>query len=199
VIRTCYCIFWQSYPVGFGAYSVPTNNIPGNTNFTQAQTPNLSYPLSQFVGQGTAPLPTVAGFNWNKPDIYAQQWNYTTSYQQSATQTLQIAYVGNHGLNLRRDIDLNYYDPALGTRPIPGFADIDLETASGHNIYHAMQVTYTKRFGNGLQIDGNYAWAHAIDDVDDQGLFDGGPQDNNNYKAERSTVQVTPVIRALST
>src|ERR1700751_1652594 len=26
---------------------------------------------------------------------------------------------------------------------------------------------------------------HAIDDLDDQGLFDGGPQDNNNYRAER--------------
>jgi hypothetical protein len=185
VIRTGYGMFWQSYPVGFGAYSVPTNNIPGNTNLTQAQTPNLSYPLSQFVGQGTAPLPTVAGFNWNKPDIYAQQWNFTTAYQLSATQTLQVAYVGNHGLNLRRNINLNWYNPAIGARPIPGFADINLETASGQNIYHAMQVTYTKRFSNGLQIDGNYSWAHAIDDVDDQGLFDGGPQNNTNYKAER--------------
>lgn len=185
VIRTGYGIYWQSYPVGFGAYSVPTNNIPGNTNLTQAQTPNLSYPLSQFVGQGTAPLPTVAGFNWNKPDIYAQQWNFTTAYQLSRTQTLQIAYVGNHGLNLRRDLNLNYYDPAIGARPIPGFADIDVETASGQNIYHAMQVTYTKHFNSGFQIDGNYSWAHAIDDVDDQGLFDGGPQDNNNYHAER--------------
>ncbi len=185
VVRAGYGIFYQDYPVGFGAYSVPTNNIPGNTNLTQAETPNLSYPLSQFVGQGTAPLPTVSGFNWNKPDIYAQQWNFTTAFQLSASQTLQVAYIGNHGLNLRRDLNLNWYDPAIGARPIPGFADINIETASGQNIYHAMQVTYTRRFSGGLQIDGNYSWAHAIDNVDDQGLFDGGPQDNNNYKAER--------------
>jgi hypothetical protein len=185
VIRAGYGIFFQSYPVGFGAYSVPTNNIPGNTNLTQAQTPNLSYPLTQFVGQGTAPLPTVSGFNWNKPDIYAQQWNFTTAYQLTGSSTLQIAYVGNHGLNLRRDLNLNYYDPAIGARPNPNFADIDVETASGQNIYHALQTTYTKHFTHGLQIDANYTWSHAIDDVDDQGLFDGGPQDNNNYKAER--------------
>ncbi len=185
VVRTGYGIFFQSYPVGFGAYSVPTNNVPGNTNLTQAEIPNLSYPLNQFISQGTAPLPTVSGFNWNKPDIYSQQWNFTTAYQLSSNSTLQVAYVGNHGLNLRRDLNLNYYDPTLGARPNPNFADINVETASGQNVYHSLQTSYTKRFSNGLQLEGNYTWSHAIDDVDDQGLFDGGPQDNNNFKAER--------------
>jgi Carboxypeptidase regulatory-like domain/TonB dependent receptor len=185
VVRTGYGIFYQVYPVGFGAYSVPTNNIPGNTNLTEAETPNLSYPLSQFVGQGTSPLPTVAGFNSNKPDIYSQQWNFTLAYALSGSQTLQVAYIGNHGLNLRRDLNINYFDPAIGARPNPNFADINIETASGQNVYAAMQVSYTKRFARGLQIDANYSWAHAIDDVDDQALFDAGPQDNNNYRTER--------------
>ncbi len=185
VVRTGYGIFYQSYPVGFGAYSVPTNNVPGNTNLTAAETPNLGYPLSQFVNQGTAPLPSVSGFNWNKPDIYSQQWNFTTAYKLSNDSTLQVAYVGNHGLNLRRDINLNLYNPALGRRPNPNFADISLELASGQNVYHALQTSFNKRFTNGLQLDANYTWSHAIDDVDDQGLFDGGPQDYNNYRAER--------------
>jgi hypothetical protein len=73
----------------------------------------------------------------------------------------------------------------LGARPNPNFSDIDIETASGQNNYHSLQVSYNKRFTNGVQIDANYTWSHAIDDVDDQGLFDAGPQDNNNYKAER--------------
>ncbi len=185
VVRTGYGIFFQSYPVGFGAYSVPTNNIPGNTNLVQAQVPNLGYPLTQFVSQGTSPLPSVYGFNWNKPDIYSQQWNLTTAYQLSGNSTLQIAYVGNHGLNLRRDLNINFYDPVLGRRPNPNYADIGIETASGQNVYHSLQTSFTKRFGTGLQFDANYTWSHAIDDVDDQGLFDAGPQDNNNYRAER--------------
>jgi len=185
VLRTGYGIFYQAYPVGFGAYSVPTNNIPGNTTLLQAQIPNLGFPLTQFVGQGTAPLPTVSGFNWTKPDIYAQQWNVTLAYQIFSDAVLQVAYVGNHGLNLRRDEDLNYYDPAIGARPNPNFADIDIETASGQNIYHSLQTSFNKRFGRGLLVSANYTWSHAIDSVDDQGLFDGQPQNINDYKAER--------------
>lgn len=187
VVRTGYGIFYQSYPVGFGAYSVPTNNIPGNTNLTRTEIPNLSYPLTPFVSQGTAPLPTVSGFNWTKPDIYSQQWNFTTAYQLTNTSTLQLAYVGNHGLNLRRDLNINLFDPALGRRPHPNFADINIETASGQNVYHSLQTTFNKRFQNGLQVDANYTWSHAIDDVDDQGLFDGAPQNNNNFRAERGS------------
>ena len=185
VLRTGYGIFYQSYPVGFGAYSVPTNNIPGNTTLLQQQIPTLGFPLTQFVGQGTAPLPTVSGFNWNKPDIYSEQWNVTLAYQLTGSSVLQVAYVGNHGLNLRRDENINLYDPALGARPNPNFADIDIETASGQNLYHSLQTSYTKRFAKGLQISGNYTYSHAIDSVDDQGLYDGAPQDINNYKAER--------------
>ncbi len=185
VIRTGYGIFYQDYPVGFGAYSVPTNNIPGNTTLLQQQIPNLGYPLTQFVGQGIAPTPTVYGFNWNKPDIYAQQWNLTTAFQLTNASTLQVAYVGNHGLNIRRDIDINYYDPQIGARPNPNFADIFLETASGQNIYHSLQTMYTKHLAHNLQFDINYTWSHAIDDVDDQGLFDAQPQDLSNWHAER--------------
>ncbi len=185
VVRAGYGIFYQSYPVGFGAYSIPTNNLPGNTTLLQQQIPNLGYPLTQFVNQGTAPLPTVSGFNWTKPDIYAQQWNFTTALRLSEDSTLQLAYVGNHGLNLRRDENINLYDPAIAARPNPNFADIDIETASGQNIYHSLQVSFSKRFKGGLMATGNYTWSHAIDSVDDQGLFDGAPQNINDYKAER--------------
>src|SRR5262249_38670134 len=50
---------------------------------------------------------------------------------------------------------------------------------------HALQVSFKRRFSAGLQYDVNYTWAHAIDDVQDQGLFSAQPQDNNNLRAER--------------
>ena len=190
VVRSGYGVFFQDYSVGFGAYNIPTNNIPGNSTFLQSQIPSLGYPLTQYLNQGTAPQirPTVYGFQWNKPDIYAQQWNFTTEFPLSNSSQLQIAYVGNHGLNLRRyDIDTNLYDPALGARPKPAFADVFLETATGQNVYHALQTTFSKRFANGFLISGNYTWSHAIDDVDDQGLFDAEPQDINNWKPERGS------------
>lgn len=185
VVRSGYGIFYQDYPVGFGAYNVPTNNIPGNTTLLQQQIPTLGYPLTQYLSQGVAPTPTVYGFNWNKPDIYAQQWNFTTAWQLTNNSTLQVAYVGNHGLNLRRDIDINLFDPAIGARPNPNFADIFLETASGQNNYHSLQTSFTKRFARNFQFDINYTWSHAIDDVDDQGLYDAQPQNVNDFRAER--------------
>lgn len=185
IVRSGYGIFWQAYPVGFGSYSVPVNNIPGNTTLLRQQIPNLAFPLDPFISQGARPLPTVAGFDWIKRDIYTQQWNLTVARELSGNDAIQIAYIGNHGLNLRRNMNINFFDPALGRRPNTKFTNINIETATGQNIYHALQVTFKRRFSQGLQYDVNYTWAHAIDDVQDQGLFSAQPQDNRNLRAER--------------
>jgi len=185
IVRSGYGIFWQAYPVGFGSYSVPINNIPGNTTLLRQQIPSLSYPLEPFLSQGTRPLPTVAGFDWIKRDIYVQHWNLTVARELTKNDAIQISYLGNHGLNLRRNLNINFLDPALGQRPNPRFTNINIETATGQNIYHALQVSFKRRLSTGLQYDVNYTWAHAIDDVQDQGLFSAQPQDNNNFRAER--------------
>ncbi|MGH9852014.1 MAG: TonB-dependent receptor [Blastocatellia bacterium] len=185
VVRGGYGIFWQAYPVGFGSYSVPTNNIPGNTTLLRQTIPSLSYPLEPFISQGTRPLPTVAGFDWIKRDIYVQHWNLTVARELTRNDAIQISYLGNHGLNLRRNLNINFLDPALGRRPNPKFTNINIETATGQNIYHALQVSFKRRLSTGLQYDVNYTWAHALDDVQDQGLFSAQPQDNNNLRAER--------------
>ncbi|MGH9914513.1 MAG: TonB-dependent receptor plug domain-containing protein, partial [Pyrinomonadaceae bacterium] len=185
IVRSGYGIFWQAYPVGFGSYVVPVNNIPGNAVLVRAQIPDLSFPLTPFLSQGSSPLPTVAGFDFVKRDIYVQQWNLTIARELSANDAIQISYLGNHGLNLRRNQNINFVDPELGMRPNPKFTDINIEAATGQNIYHALQVSFKRRFSHGLQYDINYTWAHAIDDVQDQGLFSAQPQDNNNQRAER--------------
>jgi hypothetical protein len=185
VVRSGYGIFWQAYPVGFGSYSVPINNIPGNTSLLRQQIPTLGFPLSQFLSQGTKPLPTVAGFDWIKRDIYVQHWNLTVARELWGNNAVQVSYLGNHGLNLRRNLNVNFFDPALGRRPNTKFTNINIETATGQNIYHALQVSFKRRFSAGLQYDVNYTWAHAIDDVQDQGLFSAQPQNNRNLRAER--------------
>jgi hypothetical protein len=76
----------------------------------------LSYPVNSFVSAGTQALPNVGGFNWNKPELYAQQWNFTIQYELPGASSVQAAYVGNHGLNLRRARNINFFDPALGRR-----------------------------------------------------------------------------------
>jgi hypothetical protein len=184
-LRSGYGIFWQDYPVGNGAYSIPSNNIPGNTTLLEQQIPNLGYPLTPFLAEGSHPLPTVAGFDWINRDTYVQQWNVTTEYAVTNAGMLDVAYVGNHGLNLQRVLNINLLDPAIGQRPNPNFADVNVMEDTGQSIYDALQVSFRQRLWRGLQFDLNYTWAHAIDDVEDAGLFSPEPQDNNDLKAER--------------
>ena len=109
----------------------------------------------------------------------------TLARELTGNNAIQVSYLGNHGLNLRRNLNVNFFDPALGRRPNPKFTNINIETATGQNIYHALQVSFKRRSSAGLHYDVNYTWAHALDDVQDQGLFSAQPQDNNNYRAER--------------
>jgi hypothetical protein len=97
----------------------------------------------------------------------------------------QVAYVGNHGMNLRRNMNINFYDPTLGRRPNPNFADINIEGNTGQSIYHALQVSLKRRMAAGLLFDAEYTYSHTIDDVQDQGIWSAQPQDDNNLKAER--------------
>lgn len=185
VVRGSFGIFYQDYPVGFGSYNVPLNNIPGNYTLLGTQTPGLSYPYTSFVDQGVAPPPTVYGFPTYKPDIYSNQWNLSTAYELTRTTAIQLAYVGNHGVNIGSAFDINYYDPALGHRPNTNFGDIFLIANTGFSSYNGFQVSLLRRVSKGLHLDLEYTLGHGIDNVEDQGLFSQEPQDNNNIKAER--------------
>jgi outer membrane receptor protein involved in Fe transport len=185
VVRTGYGLFWQAYPVGFASYYVPLNTIPGNTTLLQAQIANLSFPFTQFVSQGSHPLRTVYGFDPVRGDLYSGQWNLSVGTQLTPNTAFQVAYVGNHGMNLRRNMNINFYDPTLGRRPNPNFADINIEGNTGQSIYHALQVSLKRRMAAGLLFDAEYTYSHTIDDVQDQGIWSAQPQDDNNLKAER--------------
>ena len=66
-------------------------------------------------------------------------------------------YFGIYTLNGER------YDAVNNT----AFFEAIVNQAHGHSTYHAAQLTLTKRMSRGLQIQGAYTWAHAIDDSAD--------------------------------
>jgi hypothetical protein len=186
VIRGGYGIYFQDYPLSFGQ-RVPENTVPGNVTLLRQQIPNLSYPYDPFLSQAaTPPPPNVNGFLWHKPDIYSNQWNLSIADQFSQNMSFQIAYVGNHGVNLSREEGINYFDPTLGARPNPNFGDITLQMNSGFSSYNALQLSFIRRAGKtGLTFQINYTLGHAIDDVEDPSVSASDPQNRNNIKAER--------------
>ena len=186
VVRLGYGIYYQDYPVGFGFYYVPYNTLPGATTLLQAEIPNLSYPYTPFLTQAAAlPPPNVYGFPWHKPDIFSHQWTFSLSKQLTANNSLQVAYVGNAGRHIWREEDINLYDPAIGARPNSNYGDIYLEGNSGDSFYEGLEVTFQRRLSAGILFMGNYTYGHAIDYVQDQGIWASDPQDLSNLKAEK--------------
>jgi hypothetical protein len=177
VIRTGYGIFYQQYAPGWG-YSVAANTITGNTTLLSAQIPNLQYPVAPFLSSGTAPLPNLEGFNWNKPDTYSEQWNFTLNYQLGQSTAISAAYIGNRGINLVRSRNINFLDPSLGRRPLAQYANVSVNYADGQSTYHSLQISATQRYARGLQGSFNYTYGKVIDNTQDYGSFSNQVQDN---------------------
>ena len=69
--------------------------------------------------------------------------------------------------------------------PINPYADVNSQLSDGRSSYNAMNIELKKRFSNNIQMYATYTWSHSIDDSSDlQTLLK--PQDNTNFRAERS-------------
>jgi hypothetical protein len=68
---------------------------------------------------------------------------------------------------------------------ISPFGDVSAQLSEGNSNYNAMNLEMKRRFSNNFQFLASYTWSHSIDDSSDlQTLLK--PQDNNNFRAERS-------------
>jgi hypothetical protein len=69
--------------------------------------------------------------------------------------------------------------------PINPYADVNAQLSDGRSSYNAMNIEWKKRFSTNVQFLASYTWSHSIDDSSDlQTLLK--PQDNTNFRAERS-------------
>jgi hypothetical protein len=68
---------------------------------------------------------------------------------------------------------------------ISPFGSVNAQTSDGNSNYHALNADLKKRFSDHFQFLASYTWSHSIDDSSDlQTLL--LPQDNRNFRAERS-------------
>ena len=87
-------------------------------------------------------------------------------------------------------LDKATFDSLLtGTVRSPGlinpYADVNAQLSDGTSSYNAMNIEWKKRFSTNVQFLASYTWSHAIDESSDlQTLLK--PQDNTNFRAERS-------------
>lgn len=116
-----------------------------------------------------------------------QQWNVSIEYPIPQAATVSIAYFGQKGTRLRRQLNIN--QPSAGPsgslddrRPFPDFKNIFQFETSASSIAHAAEVRADRRFRSGFALSATYRFSRSIDDAT---LISILPQDSHNLAAER--------------
>ncbi|HWF48918.1 MAG TPA: carboxypeptidase regulatory-like domain-containing protein, partial [Bryobacteraceae bacterium] len=144
--------FAQGFPAPIVA-TVPSNGlIPVNT------------PL--LLSQSYITIPK------NYLDPYIESWNVTYERSLPDKVVLNVAYVGNRGVHIPLDYNLNSTtDPAYigkGSAGQPFFqrygmtSGVDLRYWQVSSDYNSMQVSVKRTFTTGLNLTGSYTWGKAL-------------------------------------
>jgi outer membrane receptor protein involved in Fe transport len=191
VLRGGYGIFYDSQM----RHNYLSIGFPFFTTSIFSQTGDLSLTLDDpFPGQGQAnilPFALQPDFN----DSYGQHWNLGIQREVFRDTILDVAYVGNHFVKLRR-----YRNP---NQPLPGmfppifpfgggpFPFIVLQEQAGSSNYHALQVRAEGSPMDRLRFLSSYTWSHSIDDRwgegDASNIFLPFPQNSHNPSLDRSS------------
>ncbi len=117
-------------------------------------------------------------FGWVNPDLrrpYVQSWNLAIQRTLPLDFTVDLAYVGNHGVNNQSGWEYNAAQvPGTGneTRPLNVLWGRTQNTGTRigtHTYYNALQMKLDRRFSNGFSMTNAYTWAKAINFSDDTG------------------------------
>jgi hypothetical protein len=131
-------------------------------------------------------LPISAGFPAARPDLFsaagtafqvfrraypnpsANEWNINVQRQFSSHDNLSVAYVGQNGVHILINPNINYPvpgpTPVASRRPYPNLSDGTLNCTCANSSFNSLQVTYINRLSStGLDFQGVYTFAHSID------------------------------------
>ncbi len=168
VIRGGMGLFHDRWPQFISA---ARNNFPFNQNASIFGT-SFSIP-----GQGERRFFPIGisnnGSPWNIP--YYMKWSLGIQRALPGQILLDTSYVGSRGVALVRPRDINQprasVDIAAGrmnvnaARPYPGFAGISTNETTGQSTYHFLQLSGSRRFVQGLALQGSYTFSRSIDNA----------------------------------
>jgi hypothetical protein len=112
---------------------------------------------------------------------YVQAFHLSVQQQLPWNTTLEVAYVGNHGVHIPTLADYNQARLCTATeitsgacnssgtasllnrRPIANFTDILTETNANFLVYNSLQTKLERRFTNGVYLINSFTWSQAYD------------------------------------
>ena len=126
------------------------------------------------------------------------QWNLTIEQQLVKDTLFQMSYVGNRGMHLTSNYDVNTIDPSNWLqatfanpgaqnklRPFNNFGSLAYWSHNGDSIYHALQTQFRTQY-HALRFEAAYTWSHNIADIQTDDSSGGtGAQSFTYYKNPR--------------
>lgn len=191
VVRAGYGIFYSSPPADITLFNLG-NQVPlymlQSVNYDTATQPRTGIlaPSLTFANPFTGPLngQTSFGVEYGMRTPYTQQWNFNLQREVSRGLTVEAAYVGSLALKLEQQVALDrgqqvqrpdgsiYLAPPVSPGlwsnvSAPGGALMSMGGAASN--YHALQLTATQRYRNGLSFLAAYTWGKSIDNSSERG------------------------------
>jgi hypothetical protein len=174
----------QGYHITF------TGALPCDPNCTPAQliSPNATAPLpsGNFTNLNLSSPSGVAVITYlpNNSTPRVSQWNLQVQRQIGTSTSVSLAYVGDRGIHLTRNYNMNQSPYGGGSAAFPALGSVTVQDNSGNSHYNAAQAQYERRFSKGLQFLGSFTWSKTIDDSCGD-LDVCAPQLYTDYKLER--------------
>ncbi|MBM3802809.1 MAG: TonB-dependent receptor [Acidimicrobiia bacterium] len=129
---------------------------------------------------------------------YMQQWMLSLQKELARNSMVNVGYVGSKGTKLwvSRDLNAAVFVPGASTvgnidarRPIgPNLGFLDVSESRGTSNYHALQLSYNKRYSEGFTVLTSYTWARSID-LWSVGRYRLGTPNPNNLNLNRGRSQ----------
>ena len=217
VLHAAFGIFFT--PVDMNTWCNQRHNVP--FVFPETQQSDNFIPAANIVAShfnfGPAVLGTTtvsfAAFEADAPPQYIEQWSASVEKSLGAETTLELGYLGSHGLHLQRSHLINNAPAGPGAigprRPfrtlsfLPGMvlptdiaitsttfpvSGINLLENSAQSWYQAGYVNLRRRFSRGWTFLANYTYSKNLSDAPDfrSPMFESAaPQDNSNLGLEK--------------
>ena len=217
VFHAAFGIFFT--PVDMNTWCNQRHNVPFVFPETQQSDNFIPAPgiVATHFNFGPAVLGTTtvsfAAFEAKQPPQYIEQWSGSVEKSLGAETTLELGYLGSHGVHLQRSHLINNAPAGPGAigprRPfrtlsfLPGMvlpdniaitnttfpvSGINLLENSAQSWYHAGYVNVRRRFSRGLTFLTNYTFAKNLSDAPDfrSPMFESAaPQDNSRLDLEK--------------
>jgi len=167
----------------------PTETAQGNA-FQTAAGSNAALVSGFSSGATLAQLQVATNFNFSTPGFTnpghivaptTQEWNIEVQQGIGHDTVLTLNYVGNHGIHETMGFNgVNGYCPVSqcpngwvglpAAQPDPRFSTINEFNTVGVSHYNGLNASFQHRFSQGLQMQVNYTWGHALDIVSNGGF-----------------------------